>query len=98
MLTCVWNCGNLGTVRSSTPGRTKQDYMTTPLTTLEREQLEMVLDKHSLADVLDALEIIANEKANHLTDNWQDEPLAKIWIKAAGWISQAGSRLRAEGL
>lgn len=69
-----------------------------PLTTLEREQLEMVVDSHSMADVLDALEIIANEKAEHISGNWQDEPLAQLWKFAAKWIDALGSRLRKEGL
>lgn len=69
-----------------------------PLTTLEREQLEMIVDAHSMADVLDALEIIANEKAEHVQANWQDKPLANVWTKAAQWICKAGSRIRPEGI
>lgn len=72
--------------------------MTKPLTTIEREQLEMLVDAHSMADVLDALEIIANEKAVHISENWQDRPLAKLWANAARQIDGLGHWLRSVSL
>jgi len=69
-----------------------------PLTRPELDQLEQVIDSHSMADVLDALEIIANEKAEHIETNWQDRCLAKTWRSFAKWIDGLGSKARRFGL
>jgi len=69
-----------------------------PLTRPELDELERVIDSHSMADVLNALEIIANEKAEHVESNWQDMPLGKAWRNMAKWLDRAGSEARSIGL
>jgi hypothetical protein len=47
------------------------------------EQLETLLDKHGLMDVLIALECLCTDKADHIRINWQDNSLAREWDKYA---------------
>lgn len=47
------------------------------------EQLEHIVDAHSLLDVLTALELMCLEKGEHLRCNWQDERTAKNWGRAS---------------
>jgi hypothetical protein len=42
-------------------------------------ELEDMIDKSSLGDVLEMLVEICYEKADHLRHNWQDEAAAKQW-------------------
>lgn len=41
--------------------------------------LESIVDKSSMSDVINALSMIASEKADHIRINWQDEALARVW-------------------
>jgi hypothetical protein len=41
--------------------------------------LEQLIDKSTLADVLDSLAEIAHAKAQHIQENWQDVSLARTW-------------------
>ena len=41
------------------------------------DELEALIDQHSLHNVLEALSAIANEKSDHVWSTWQDESLAK---------------------
>jgi hypothetical protein len=45
---------------------------------LENE-LERLLDKHSLGIILNVLTDICHAKAEHVRTNWQDEELASSW-------------------
>lgn len=51
-------------------------------------QLESMIDKSSLNDVLAMLAEICHEKADHLRCNWQDEAAAKEWERLANRISK----------
>lgn len=55
--------------------------------------LENLLDHYSLSDILESLAQIANEKADHLRTNWQDENTAKIWERDANKLSKLASKL-----
>ena len=44
-----------------------------------KDQLEHIVDRSSVADVLTLLIRICEEKAEHIRYNWQDEPLARHW-------------------
>lgn len=57
------------------------------------EALEILINKTSLAEVLEAIGDICGEKANHIRENWQDEPMAKAWEKA-GRVLYGSLRLR----
>jgi hypothetical protein len=48
----------------------------------ERDMLEAFIDGYGLARVLECLTNICHAKATHIAVNWQDAPLAQIWIKA----------------
>lgn len=60
-----------------------------PLNSLEEEQLEGMIDKHGLQSVLESIAEICNGKGDHLRSNWQDEPAAKLWEKAARTVERA---------
>lgn len=47
------------------------------------ESLEAMVDKHGLLYVLVGLELVCSEKAEHISQNWQDKSLARVWNNAA---------------
>lgn len=66
---------------------------------VERDRLETgFVDRTSMSSVLTALEEIAIEKADHVGSNWQDEQLAKAWMRVARAIEKAADKVRGEGL
>lgn len=48
-----------------------------------QKALEPLIDKHGIADVLQAIVAICDAKAEDIAVNWQDAPLAKRWAKLA---------------
>lgn len=66
-------------------------------TTLEQE-LETLVDLHSLTEVLNCLEGICGLKAAHIREAWQDEKLARAWELLARTIEKAWDKARARGL
>lgn len=57
------------------------------------EQLEAMIDAHGLLHVLCGLELICDEKAEHIRANWQDRDLAKEWNKASTQCKRAASEI-----
>jgi len=53
-----------------------------------RDELEDMIDKSSLDDVLEMLVEICYEKADHMRHNWQDEASAKQWERWGKKISR----------
>lgn len=47
------------------------------------ELLEDLVDKHSMSGLLSDLAEIAQLKADHIRENWQDTVTARTWEKAA---------------
>lgn len=43
------------------------------------EQLEPIIDRYGLDNVLDMIGLICGQKAAHIAENWQDTALAKRW-------------------
>lgn len=89
-------------MESSDPNR-KDHAMTEPLTYKERikeqeEALEAMIDSESLARVLENLETVCLEKAEHLRVNWQDEATAKAWERVALRIDRATVKALEEGI
>ncbi len=44
------------------------------------EELEAIVDKHGIGVVLRELGTVAADRAEHITTNWQDDALAKVWL------------------
>ena len=50
------------------------------------EALEALIDKHGLVHVLTGLELVCEEKAEHIRHAWQDRKTAAGWDSAARQI------------
>ncbi len=50
------------------------------------EILEGLIDRLTLATILELLERICHKKAEAMRNNWKDEASAKLWDKAARQI------------
>lgn len=51
------------------------------MTHFESIALERLVDKYSIAEILQTLSIIAIKKSDHILHNWQDDELARAWHK-----------------
>lgn len=58
-------------------------------------KLELILDRHGLANVLRMLAEIAGQKAEHIATNWQDASTAKRWDKAGSLLDLAAVKVDA---
>lgn len=58
-----------------------------------QETLEGLIDSYSLASVLETLETICHDKAEHLRANWQDEGQARLWGSAAAKLLLCNSEI-----
>jgi hypothetical protein len=56
---------------------------------LTEAELEQIIDKHGLAHVLQALEQVCYEKAEHIRTNWQDRDLALRWERNGRRLGKA---------
>lgn len=63
------------------------------MTNETRTELEMMIDKNGLSDVLDAISVICAEKAEHLRTNWQDKNAARDWTKASNLVDVTTNRV-----
>lgn len=59
------------------------------------EELEHLVDKTGVVDVLLALARMCNEQAEHLRCNWQDSVTAKHWDRIARTIDRCASKIEA---
>jgi hypothetical protein len=69
-------------------------------TDLELE-LETLIDRHGLTEVLNCLQGVCGLKSIHILENWpgtDSEPQAKAWTRAAKAIEPAWSKAKALGL
>ena len=48
--------------------------------------LEEMIDKYNMQTVLEVLTDICDEKARHIMESYQDDPLAGYWNRLAGEI------------
>lgn len=63
-----------------------------------RDQLEALLDRYGSPEMLvEALAVIASEKADHVQSNWQDEDTARLWEKIARSLDRETARLAKYG-
>ena len=54
-----------------------------------KDELEALIDRHTLTAVLEALADVCEAKAEHLVSHWQDQQSAAIWAVAALKVSKA---------
>ena len=56
-----------------------------------QEQLEALVDYHSLESVLSALSEICALKSEHVAVHWQDTITAKAWMRASDTLDKTAS-------
>ena len=61
-------------------------------------ELEPLVDRHGMADVLESLAVLAALKEEHVASNWGDRELARSWKRVASRIEQAARVSRQERL
>lgn len=79
-------------------GRIADETYTQGFIREQQEALERMIDSGSLAGLLENLEAVCHEKAEHLRSNWQDEPTAKAWERVALRIDRAAVKALDEGI
>ena len=52
---------------------------TTQIQAKIQNDIEKFIDQTSLKDVLEMIHTICYEKSEHISETWQDAPLAKSW-------------------
>jgi hypothetical protein len=55
------------------------------------DEIEALVDRTSVRDVLIALANVCGAKAAHIEENWQDTRLSKAWEKAAKKIDSTAA-------
>jgi hypothetical protein len=60
------------------------------------QALEQMVDAFTVREVLNALVMICDEKAEHVAVNWQDATSAKWWANASNQIENAKDKLGGE--
>ena len=50
---------------------------------LEMNEVERLVDKYGLTELVGSIAAVCGEKADHVRENWQDDKLADKWTKAA---------------
>jgi len=61
-------------------------------------ELECEVDRLSASCVLDTLGQIFTMKATHITDNWQDDKLARLWVSLAHLTRRAAEYAQSKKL
>jgi hypothetical protein len=57
-------------------------------------ELEALIDRYGIADVLHCIERICDAKAEHVAVNWQDTTNAKRWSRYADAISRIRIKIK----
>lgn len=60
-------------------------------------KIEADVDKHGIAECLEALADLCLDKAAHVTDNWQDDARADRWGIIAHELHRLSERVKREG-
>ena len=69
------------------------DITYTTLSKSEAVALEQLVDRYTLAAVVSALVEIADAKAQHVEEAWQDRALAREWARHANCLTTAARKL-----
>jgi hypothetical protein len=59
----------------------------------EMDYLERTIDAYGIRQVLNVIQMICGEKAEHVAVNWQDTTLAKRWEDLAHSLGALNSKL-----
>ena len=62
-------------------------------TSQRTDMCEALIDAENLKALLSHLQTVCEDKAQHVSENWQDEKLAKRWGKAAVMLGKLANRL-----
>ena len=65
-----------------------------PLTPEQLFDLEALIDKSSLRQVVSALVQISYEKGQHIRENWQDRATASLWHQAGNELERVEEKLK----
>ncbi len=60
---------------------------------IDPQELERLVDHHSLLAVVRALVDICQAKSDHIATNWQDELLARRWWRYGAVLERAAQSL-----
>lgn len=70
--------------------------MFAPIPQSTQTALEQMIDRHGLAEIIDAIGDICAAKAQHVRENWQDESIASQWDKAGRAMIRANADPRVQ--
>lgn len=59
--------------------------------------LESLVDRAGLANVVECLAIVCEDKAEHIRANWQDTRSANGWARASNALDKAAERIKKTG-
>lgn len=62
-----------------------------------KQLLEELIDRHSLAAVVEALSEVCDEKEDHVRTNWQDFERARAWHRASCALVKCATTLTETG-
>ncbi len=62
------------------------------------DELEGLIDSHSLARVLDAIAAVCCAKHQHIEENWQDRSTAAPWKRCASAVERSATVARDRGI
>jgi hypothetical protein len=68
---------------------------TEPEFTKLQNEVEALLDRHPIDELVAALAEVCDLKASHVLENWQDKHLAKLWQRNAIALNQVQAKLQA---
>ena len=63
------------------------------MTHTERDEVEALVDRHSMYDLLAILSEVAYLKAEHVSEAWQDDKLAREWRRAGLRIDRCAAAM-----
>lgn len=57
------------------------------------QQIETLIDRHTVAKLLEVMAQVCFEKSDHIKENWQDARLAKFWEMNAKTLTKIIPRI-----